>query len=76
MNMKKTVVGTTLAAFMTVGLPTISHAKDLLHQNHAQKADEKKDDKKKKDDKGKKKDGEKSCGGEKGGEKSCGGEKK
>jgi hypothetical protein len=71
MNMKKTVIGTTLAAFMTVGLPTISHAKDLL-SNHAQKADEKDKKKDKKKDE-KKKDGE--GGGDKG-EKSCGGEKK
>jgi uncharacterized low-complexity protein len=88
MKITKTVkglaVGTSLAAFVTLGVPATSHASNLLGK-HAQqvgdkKAEKKKDDKKKdekkKDEKKEKGEGEGSCGEGSCGEGQCGGKDK
>lgn len=83
-TVKGIAVGTSLAAFVTLGVPTISHASQLLaseqlsnaHANvkpMGDKADPKKDTKK--DKKKKKGGGEGSCGEGSCGEGSCGGKK-
>lgn len=80
MKINKTVkgiaFGTSLAAFVTLGVPAAASAANLLDQQKVEqvgdkKADKKKDEKKKDDKKKdeKKKDGEGSCGE---GEGSCG----
>ena len=79
-SIKGIAVGTSLAAFVTLGVPATSHASDLLHNGklgtaHSKRVDEKAE--KKKDDKNKKKgEGEKSCGEGKCGEGKCGKDKK
>ena len=85
MSMKKTIkgiaMGTSLAAFVTLGVPATSSASNLLGIDAEQSADKKKEDpKKKKDDK--KKEGEKgekgegACGEGACGEGGCGGKDK
>jgi hypothetical protein len=84
MKINKTVkgiaFGTSLAAFVTLGVPAVSSAGNLLGDHAQQVGDKKKDDKKgdkKKDDKKKddKKEGEGACGEGKCGEGQCGGDK-
>lgn len=84
MKINKTVkgiaFGTSLAAFVTLGVPAISSAANLLG-DQAQQVGDKKADKKKKDDKkddkkkDDKKEGEGACGEGKCGEGECGGDK-
>jgi hypothetical protein len=85
MKINKTVkglaLGTSLAAFVTLGVPAVSSAKELLGHDHItqvgdKKPEKKKDDKKKDEKKGEKKEGEGSCGEGSCGEGSCGGDHK
>jgi uncharacterized low-complexity protein len=84
MKITKTVqglaLGTSLAAFVTLGVPADAKAENLLDQQQMEqvgkKKEEKKDDAKKKDKKGDKKEEEAKCGEGKCGEGKCGEEDK